>query len=83
MFTRDSYSKWSLRMKTLFRSHELWELGEAGLPEVEDEARKKEAVKKDTKTLCLIQQAMDEPILDPIAEATTAHEAWEMIKTEF
>ncbi|XP_039143213.1 uncharacterized protein LOC120280436 [Dioscorea cayenensis subsp. rotundata] len=83
IFTRESYFRWSLRMKTLFCSHELWELVEERLPGVEDETRKREAAKKDAKALCLIQEAVDEPILDLIAEAGTAHEAWEMIKTKF
>lgn len=39
--------------------------------------------KKDAKALCLIQQAMDEPILDQIVEAATTKEAWEIIKGEY
>lgn len=67
-------------MKTVFRSQELWELVEKGIGEGEDEARQRENKKKDAKALCLIQQAVDGPILDRIAEAETAHEAWEIVK---
>lgn len=62
-------------MKTLFRSHGLWELVEEGVLAIEDEARKREIVKKDAKALCLIQQAVNESILDRIADAATTHEA--------
>lgn len=32
---------------------------------------------------CLIQQAVDGPILDQIAETETMHEAWEIVKKQY
>lgn len=51
--------------------------------EGDDEARQRENRKRDMKALCLIQQAPIKPILDRIAEASTAKEAWEMFQNEF
>lgn len=80
VFKGEDYGRWCLRMKTVFRSQELWELVEKGAAEGEDEVKMKENKKKDAKALCLIQQAVDGPILDRIEEAETAHAAWEIIK---
>ncbi|XP_039119388.1 uncharacterized protein LOC120255681 [Dioscorea cayenensis subsp. rotundata] len=80
VFKGEDYGRWRLRMKTVFRSQELWELVEKGVPEGEDEVKARESKKKDAKALCLIQQAVDGPILDRIEEAETAHDAWEIVK---
>ncbi|XP_039123353.1 uncharacterized protein LOC120259967 [Dioscorea cayenensis subsp. rotundata] len=83
VFKGEDYGRWRLRMKTVFRSQELWELVEKGVPEGEEEAKARETKKKDAKALCLIQQAIDGPILDRIEEAETAHDAWEIVKNVY
>ncbi|XP_039134877.1 uncharacterized protein LOC120272176 [Dioscorea cayenensis subsp. rotundata] len=83
VFKGEDYGRWSLRMKTVFRSKELWELVEKGLVDGEDEVKQRETKKKDAKAMCLIQQPVDGPILDRIEAAETAHEAWEIIKKQY
>lgn len=70
-------------MKTMFGSQELWDLVKKGGAESDDEAKERENKKHDTKALCLIQQAVDEPILDRIVEAVSAHVAWEVIRKQY
>lgn len=70
-------------MKTTFWSQELWELVEKGMVDGEDEVKQRDSKKKDAKVLCLIQQAVDGPIFDQIAEAETAHKAWEIVKKQY
>lgn len=61
-FMGEDYGKWSLRMKTLFHSKELWELVEKGVGNSDDKATQCENKKRDVKALCFIQQAVDKPI---------------------
>lgn len=69
-------------MKTVFKSQELWDLVEKGVSESKDEAQERENKKRDSKALCLIQQAVDGLNLDRISEAKSAHEAWEMLRKQ-
>ena len=72
-FNGKNYEYWSIKMKTLFCSQELWDLVENGFVEPLDQAAYnflsqaqkdllKENKKKDAKALFLIQQAMEESI---------------------
>jgi len=88
IFNSEKYEFWSIKMKTLFRSQELWDLIEDGFtdvaePNVEEEKRLKEIRKKDAKALFFIQQAVHETIFSRIAAATTSTDAWLILKTEF
>lgn len=69
-------------MKTVFRSLELWDLVENGVAESKEEAVEKENKNQGAKAMCLIQQAVDGPNLDRIAEAKIAHEAWEILRKQ-
>ncbi|XP_039134292.1 uncharacterized protein LOC120271680 [Dioscorea cayenensis subsp. rotundata] len=82
VFSGAEYGRWSLRMKTVFRSQEVWDLVEKGWVESKDEAVEKENKKRDAKALSLIQQAVDGANLDRISEAKTAHEAWEILRKQ-
>ncbi|XP_039143968.1 uncharacterized protein LOC120281110 [Dioscorea cayenensis subsp. rotundata] len=82
-FKGENYNLWSLMMKTMFRSKDLWSLVEKGFSGEGDGARLNESMKKDAKALFLIQQALDPRVLIRISEAKTAKEAWDIIKTEF
>lgn len=53
------------------------------MAETKDEATDMKKKKKDAKALSIIQQAMDEPILDRIAEVESAHAAWEVIRKQY
>ena len=92
IFKGDNYQFWSIKMKTLFISYDLWDLVENGLPEYDTQegrvtaAQKnemKENRKKDAKSLFYIQQALDETIFPRIMGATTSNEAWELLQDEY
>ncbi|RVW94747.1 Retrovirus-related Pol polyprotein from transposon TNT 1-94 [Vitis vinifera] len=83
IFKGECYEFWSIKMKTLFKSQDLWDLVENGYPYPDEEARLKENTKKDSKALFFIQQAVHESIFSKIAAATTAKEAWTTLKTAF
>ncbi|GJW58649.1 retrovirus-related pol polyprotein from transposon TNT 1-94, partial [Tanacetum coccineum] len=48
-----------------------------------DDAQKKENAKRDAKALFFIQQAVDNSIFSRIAAASTANQAWTILKTEY
>lgn len=79
-FKGENYNLWSLKMKTMFRSRDLWNLVEKGFSEEGDDNRRNESLKKDVKALYLIKQALDERVLIRISEATMAKKAWEISK---
>ncbi|KAL4273024.1 hypothetical protein GQ457_13G009660 [Hibiscus cannabinus] len=76
VFNGGSYEFWSIKMKTLFKSQDLWDLVENGYTEPDEEARLKENKKKDSKALFFIQQAVHETVFLKTAAANTAKEAW-------
>lgn len=86
--TKDNYNHWSIKMKVLLASKDVWEIVEKGYNEPQDEAtlsqaqkdRLKEARRTDQKALTLIHQALDEGTFEKIAFATTAKEAWETLQ---
>lgn len=55
VFKGQDYRRWSLKMKTVFRSQEFWDLVEKGVVKTEDEARDRENMKRDAKALSIIQ----------------------------
>ncbi|RVW58632.1 hypothetical protein CK203_116858 [Vitis vinifera] len=83
IFKGECYEFWSIKMKTLFKSQDLWDLVENGYPYPDEEARLKENTKKDSKALFFIQQVVHESIFSKIAVATTAKKAWTTLKTAF
>ncbi|CAH9132625.1 unnamed protein product [Cuscuta epithymum] len=86
LFKGVNYHFWSLKMKTLFKSQELWSMVEDGFvddqPEEPDQALR-EKRKKDAKALFLIQQALDDAVFPRIAAASTSKEAWSILKQEY
>ena len=80
VFNGEKYEFWSIKMKTLFKSQDLWDLVENGYSEPDDdEARLKENKKNDSKALFFIQQAVHENIFSRIMGATTSKEAWRIL----
>ena len=51
IFKGENYGFWSIKMRTLFKSQDLWDLVENGYQEQDEEARLKENKKKDSKAL--------------------------------
>ncbi|XP_068323178.1 uncharacterized protein [Pyrus communis] len=79
-------------MKTIFRSHDLWDMVEKGyssLAKKEEEITAtelkllKETIVKDVKALSIIQGAVSDEIFPRIAILETAKEAWDVLKQEF
>nr|DAD24426.1 TPA_asm: hypothetical protein HUJ06_025890 [Nelumbo nucifera] len=83
VFKGECYELWSIKMKTMFRSQDPWDLVENGYPDPDEEARLKENKKKDSKSLFFIQQAVHESIFSKIAATTTAKEAWTTLQLAF
>ncbi|XP_009770138.1 uncharacterized protein [Nicotiana sylvestris] len=85
IFKGVNYHFWNLKIKTLFKSQELWDLVENGFldPDEGHAQRLRENRKNDSKALFLIQQALDNDILPRISAAETSHEAWEFLQQEY
>ncbi|KAM0017627.1 putative RNA-directed DNA polymerase [Helianthus debilis subsp. tardiflorus] len=84
IFKGDGYEYWSIRMKTILRSRDLWELVETGVNQADtDQSRLKTAIKKDAHAMAIIQQAVHDQLFSRIAAASTAKETWDILKMEF
>ena len=88
IFNGEKYEWWSIKVKTLLRSQELWDLVEYGFvdilePTQEEEERLRENKRKDAKALFILQQAVHETVFSRIAAATTSKEAWSILQKEF
>ncbi|CAN6583338.1 unnamed protein product [Malus baccata var. baccata] len=92
VFNGENFDFWQIRMKTIFRSHELWNIveqgfttsakGEGELTEVEKKVRSENLV-KDARALGIIQGAVSDQIFPRIATLETAKEAWDILKQEY
>ncbi|XP_058760492.1 uncharacterized protein LOC131633828 [Vicia villosa] len=88
MLTKNNYDNWSIKMKALLGSQDVWGVVEKGFKE-QDEASLsqgvkdtlKESRKKDKKSLFLIYQSVDEDTFEKISNATTTKEAWGKLQT--
>ncbi|BAT83763.1 hypothetical protein VIGAN_04098100, partial [Vigna angularis var. angularis] len=91
IFKGENYDFWSVKMKTFFRSQDLWDIIEEGFTIPEDTstlttAQKKELKEnkqKDSRALFVLQQAVDDTIFPRIIGATSAKQAWNTIQEEF
>ncbi|KAL3510882.1 hypothetical protein ACH5RR_030283, partial [Cinchona calisaya] len=77
------YEFWSIKIKTLFKSQDLWDLVENGYPDTDEESKLKENKKKDSRALFFIQQAVHELVFSKVAASTIANEAWTRLKMAF
>ncbi|XP_076926485.1 uncharacterized protein LOC143589674 [Bidens hawaiensis] len=84
IFKGEGYEFWSIRMKTLLISHDLWDTVGSGYNEKDnDRPRLREKMKKDAKALSLIQQAVHDEVFSRIAAASTSKQAWTLLQTEY
>ncbi|KAI5323652.1 hypothetical protein L3X38_032724 [Prunus dulcis] len=93
IFYGENYEYWSVQMKTLFISQDLWdivedgyeeqEISKAGKETQEKQQTYKENKKKDAKALFLIQQGVSKNLFPRLLPATTSKQAWEILKIEF
>ncbi|KAJ4820349.1 polyprotein [Rhynchospora pubera] len=77
VFKGENYNFWSIKMSTLFKSYGLWDIVEKGAGTTADD------LKKDARALFFIQSAVHESIFTKISAATTAKDAWTILKTAF
>ncbi|XP_077217878.1 uncharacterized protein LOC143852380 [Tasmannia lanceolata] len=90
-FNSKNYNQWSIQMKVLYGSQDLWDIEETGVEEPEDQAaltlqqlnELKDNRKKDKKALFFIYQAVREVIFERISSVTSAKEAWDTLYTSY
>ncbi|KAL0558913.1 hypothetical protein IC582_003500 [Cucumis melo] len=83
IFKGEGYEFWSIRMKTLLISQDLWDLVEQGYTDPDDEGKLQENREKDPKALVIVQQAVHDNVFSRIAAATTSKQAWLILQKAF
>ncbi|KAI5329167.1 hypothetical protein L3X38_028564 [Prunus dulcis] len=94
VFNGENYEFWSIRMKTILKSHGLWDLVENGLDDSGMKKEKEEAAEteksmvaqilmKDARALGLIQSAVSDQLFPRIVNEETSKGAWDILKLEF
>jgi len=93
IFDGEAYDFWSIKMKTLFISHDLWDVIEDGIKEATQEEQSKwsateqkeykQLIQRDAKALLHLQQAVSNTIFPKIMRVTSAKEAWEILKAQY
>ncbi|KAM0969390.1 hypothetical protein COP2_018032 [Malus domestica] len=96
VFDEENYDYWRIRMTTIFKSYDLWEMVQNGyeLPEIEVDALEEDLTKKqiatlkenmmnDAKALGIIQGAISDVIFPRIANEETAKTAWDTLQQEY
>ncbi|XP_052728525.1 uncharacterized protein LOC128195311 [Vigna angularis] len=86
-----NYDNWSLQMKVLLGSQDVWDIMEDGYNEPADDehqivnqiAALKKTQVKDRSNLYFLYNAMDESGFEKIANAKLAKEAWEILKVAY
>ena len=91
MLNKSNYDNWSIKMKALLGSQDVWEIVEKGYVEPENDgglsqAQKdslRDSRKRDKKALYLIYQGLDDDAFEKISEAKMAKKAWEKLQTSY
>lgn len=89
--TKTNYDNWSILMKVLLGSQNLWEIVEYGYDEPDSDATLNEnqrnalknVRKKDKKTLFFIYQGVDEGTFEKISDAKSSKPACEILQKSF
>ena len=93
-FNGKNYDYWSITMRALFVSQDLWEFVEDGFEELANETnfyvltqvgreQWKSNKKKYAKALFFLYQAVHESVFPRIAASKRSREAWETLKTTY
>ncbi|MCY6524883.1 DUF4219 domain-containing protein, partial [Actinobacillus pleuropneumoniae] len=93
-FNGKNYDYWSITMRALFASQDLWEIVEDGFEEPTDENEfnaltqgerdlLKSNRKKDSKARMLLYLAVDQGVFPRLAAAKTSKEAWQTLKIAY
>ena len=84
IFDGTDYDLWETKMKTLFKSQNLWDIvDEPQNTCISNEAQRKEKEQKDARALYLIQQSLAQNVFRRIPKDSTAKDAWDMLRDEF
>ncbi|XP_022041892.1 uncharacterized protein LOC110944539 [Helianthus annuus] len=84
LFKDEGYEHWSLRMKTILRSCELWDVVYLGITATSNgDDQHREAKKKDAQAMAIIQRGVDDQLFSRIAAAESAKDTWETLRMEF
>jgi len=89
-FNRKNYDYWAITMKALFSSQDIWDLAENGFQEPAYNALSQQErdvlrdnMKKDSKALFYIFQAVHESIFPRVVVATKFKQAWDTLQTAY
>ncbi|KAD5803068.1 hypothetical protein E3N88_14428 [Mikania micrantha] len=83
VFKGDGYEHWSVRMKTILRSKELWDVTFLGVTAADGGGDTRAAKKKDAQAMTIIQQGVHDSLFSRIATADSAKETWDILRLEF
>ncbi|KAL2461376.1 DUF4219 domain-containing protein [Abeliophyllum distichum] len=91
IFSGEHFDHWSVKMRTVLMSEDLWECVEEGYEApnptrtltTEEKQRFRENRKNDAKALSLIQRGLSSSYFPRILDAGTAKEAWDILHNEF
>ncbi|KAI5348631.1 hypothetical protein L3X38_001518 [Prunus dulcis] len=91
IFNGENYEFWKIRMRTIFKSHEIWNLVEKGLQVPDSKADEEGSsdsemvslLMKDAKALGIIQGAVSDDIFPRISNEETSKGAWDILHQEF
>ncbi|XP_073105201.1 uncharacterized protein [Elaeis guineensis] len=89
--TNTNYENWSIHMKALLGSQDIWDIVERGYEEAREgdtlTVQQREVLrdkrKKDKKALYFIYQVVDELTFEKIAVATTSKKVWEILQNAY
>ncbi|KAD2804964.1 hypothetical protein E3N88_38341 [Mikania micrantha] len=76
MFKGERYEFWSIRVKMVLRSQDLWDLVSKGFLKEGNDAEVQENQEKDARSLAHIQQVVHDNIFSRIAASSTTKNAW-------
>ncbi|KAK1417486.1 hypothetical protein QVD17_26615 [Tagetes erecta] len=84
VFKGEGYEHWSLRMKTILRSRELWDVVYLGITATADGPQEqREVKKKDAQAMTIIQQGIHDSLFSRIAAADSAKDTWDILRIEY
>ncbi|XP_060673933.1 uncharacterized protein LOC132804057 [Ziziphus jujuba] len=88
---KNNYDNWSIKIKALLGTQDVWEIVEKGYIESENESdltqnqrdNLRDSRKRDKKALYLIYQGLDDDAFEKISEAKLGKKAWEKLQISY
>ncbi|XP_076929538.1 uncharacterized protein LOC143593985 [Bidens hawaiensis] len=82
VFNGEGFEHWSIRMKTILKSKELWDVVFLDITATEDN-QLREAKRKDALDMAFIQQEVHDLLFSRIASCDFSKQTWETLQGEF